>query len=131
MALRAEISVIDDDYNVVGSVMVPLFEQDAEQFGRGPFAESVVADPDTGKVYKFTFRADLTGQIAPKREEVATPKVGDIVRIVGNTSVHHFPSDALVEVEHVYPNGAIDATGGNGAGRTINQHLFRDDYILE
>ena len=131
MSLRAEISVIDDDYSVVGSVMVPLFRQGAERAGRGTFAESVVTDPDTGEVYKFTFQADVVGQIAPTREEVATPKVGDIVRIVGNTSVHYFPSDTLVEVEHVYPNGAIDATGANGSGRTITQHLFRDDYILE
>ena len=98
MSLRAEIAVIDDDENVVGIVKVPLFERDVKRFERGPFAENLVTDPDTGEVYKFTFQADIVGQIAPKREEVATPKVGDIVRIVGNTSVHYFPSDTLVEV---------------------------------
>ena len=131
MALRAEISVTDDDYSVVGSVIVPLLEQGAEQSERGTFTESVVADPDTGKVYKFTFRAELTGQIAPKREEIATPMAGDVVRVIANTSRHHFDRNTLVEVEQVYPNGAIDVTGANGSGRTITQHLFRDDYILE
>ena len=131
MSLRAEIAIIDDDENVVGIAKVPLYDSDVLPGIRGPFAENMVTDPDTGEVYKFTFQAEVVGQIAPKREEVATPKVGDIVRIVGNTSVHYFPSDTLVEVEHVYPNGAIDATGANGSGRTITQHLFRDDYILE
>lgn len=129
MALRAAICIIDDDGDVIGEVHVPMFKR--EECARGPFAENMVTDPETGEVYKFTFQADVVGQIAPKREGVATPKVGDIVRIVGNTSVHYFPSDTLVEVEHVYPNGAIDATGANGSGRTITQHLFRDDYILE
>ena len=131
MALRAEISVTDDDYSVVGSVIVPLLEQGAEQSERGTFTESVVADPDTGKVYKFTFQAEVVGQIAPKREDVATPMVGDVVRVIANTSRHHFDRNTLVEVEQVYPNGAIDVTGANGSGRTITQHLFRDDYILE
>lgn len=130
MALRAEISVIDDDENVVGIVKVPLFERDERRFERGPFAENLVTDPDTGKVYKFTFQAEVVGQIAPKREEVHTPKVGDVVRVIANSSRHHFNRDALVEVEEVFSNGSIDATGA-GSGGTITQHLFRDDYILE
>ena len=198
MSLRAEIAVIDDDENVVGIVKVPLFERDVKRFDRGPFAENMVTDPDTGAVYKFTFQADVVGQIAPKREEVATPEIkagdtvrivasrniyehglkvgsigkvrsvawdgaanvdgvtedgrkanqdvapedivvvgacsypkpGDIVRVVANSSRHHFSRDALVEVEEVYSNGSIDATGA-GSGGTITQHLFRDDYILE
>ena len=131
MALRAEIAVIDDDENVVGIVKVPLFKSDQLKFERGPFAENLVTDPDTGEVYKFTFQADVVGQIAPKREEIATPMVGDVVRVIANTSRHHFDRNTLVEVEQVYPNGAIDVTGANGSGRTITQHLFRDDYILE
>lgn len=130
MALRAEIAVIDDDYNVVGSVIVPLFEWRFGQIGSGPVAESMVTDPDTGEVYKFTFQADVVGQIAPKHEDVATPKVGDIVRIVGNTSGHHFKIDYLAEVEGVYSSGAIDATCASSGG-TITQRLLRDDYILE
>ena len=90
-----------------------------------------MTDPDTGKVYKFTFRAEITGQIAPKREEVATPMAGDVVRVIANTSRHHFDRNTLVEVEEVYANGSIDATGAGGSGGTITQHLFRDDYILE
>ena len=131
MSLRAEISVTDDDYSVVGSVIVPLLEQGAEQSERGTFTESVVADPDTGKVYKFTFQAEVVGQIAPKREEVVTPKVGDIVRIVGNTSSHHFRFDDLAEVEEVFDGGMIQATGASPNGGTFSQTLFRDDYILE
>ena len=131
MALRAEIAVIDDDENVVGIVKVPLFKSDQLKFERGPFAENLVTDPDTGEVYKFTFQAEVVGQIAPKREEIATPMVGDVVRVIANTSRHHFDRNTLVEVEQVYPNGAIDVTGANGSGRTITQHLFRDDYILE
>ena len=131
MALRAEIAVIDDDENVVGIVKVPLFERDVKRFERGPFAENLVTDPDTGEGYKFTFQAEVVGQIAPKREEIATPMVGDVVRVIANTSRHHFDRNTLVEVEQVYPNGAIDVTGANGSGRTITQHLFRDDYILE
>ena len=131
MALRAEIAVIDDDENVVGIVKVPLFKSDQLKFERGPFAENLVTDPDTGEGYKFTFQAEVVGQIAPKREEIATPMVGDVVRVIANTSRHHFDRNTLVEVEQVYPNGAIDVTGANGSGRTITQHLFRDDYILE
>ena len=131
MALRAEIAVIDDDENVVGIVKVPLFERDVKRFERGPFAENLVTDPDTGEVYKFTFQADVVGQIAPKREEIATPMVGDVVRVIANTSRHHFDRNTLVEVEEVYANGSIDATGAGGSGGTITQHLFRDDYILE
>ena len=131
MALRAEIAVIDDDENVVGIVKVPLFKSDQRMFERGPFAENMVIDPDTGEVYKFTFQAEVVGQIAPKREEVATPKVGDIVRIVGNTSSHHFRFDDLAEVEEVFDGGMIQATGANPNGGTFSQTLFRDDYILE
>ena len=131
MALRAEIAVIDDDENVVGIVKVPLFERDVRRFDRGPFAENMVTDPDTGAVYKFTFQADVVGQIAPKREQAANPLVGDVVRVIANTSRHHFATDALVEVEEVYSNGSIDATGAGRSGGTITQHLFRDDYILE
>src|SRR5690606_31754004 len=110
MALRAEVAVIDDDENVVGIVKVPLFKSDQRAFDRGPFAENMVTDPDTGEVYKFTFQADVVGQIAPTREQVANPLAGDVVRIIANTSLHHFATDTLVEVERVFSNGAIDAT---------------------
>lgn len=199
MALRAEIAVIDDDENVVGIVKVPLYKSDQSTFDRGPFAENMVTDPDTGEVYKFTFQAEVVGQIAPKCEDSAAPKVkagdtvrivasrnryghalkigsegkvrrvegdgsilvdgimddghnldqhvatedivvadgtsrvmaGDVVRVIANTSRHHFDRDTLVEVEEVYTNGSIDATGAGRSGETITQHLFRDDYILE
>ena len=198
MSLRAEIAIIDDDENVVGIVKVPLFKRDERTFDRGPFAENMVTDPDTGEVYKFTFQAEVVGQIAPKREDSAAPEVkagdtvrivasrnryghalkigsegkvrrvegdgailvdgitdeghklgqhvatedivvadrpyrpkaGDIVRVIANTSLHHFDTDTLVEVDGVYSNGSIDATGASSGG-TITQHLFREDYILE
>jgi len=197
MSLRAEIAIIDDDENVVGIAKVPLYDSDVLPGIRGPFAENMVTDPDTGEVYKFTFQADVVGQIAPKHEEpdasgvkagdnvriidsanryghglkvgsegkvrvvyhdgsalvdgvmengakvaqdvapedfiVLKPPflgVGDVVRVIANTSRHHFDTGALVEVEKVYPNGTIAATGAS-SGRTITQTLFRDDYILE
>ena len=133
MALRAEIAVIDDDYNVVGSVTVPLFEWRFIQLGSGTFAESIVADPDTGEVYKFTFQAEVVGQIAPKREESTFPKEGDVVRIIGNNNpVHHnFKDGGLVEVDSILPDGDITATGTGRRGTTITQFVSRADYILE
>lgn len=131
MALRAEIAVIDDDENVVGIVKVPLFKSDVRTFERGPLAENMVTDPDTGEVYKFTFQADIVGRIAPKIEEVATPKVGDIVRVIGRTSLHAFYVGALVEVNEVTPTGNIYATGADCDGKTVTGFIHRDDYILE
>ena len=131
MSLRAEIAVIDDDENVVGIAKVPLYDSDVLPGMRGPFAENMVTDPDTGEVYKFTFQAEVVGQIAPTRDEVASPMVGDVVRVIANTSRHHFDTDALVEVEEVFSNGSINATGAGRSGGTVAQHLFRDDYILE
>ena len=133
MALRAEISVMDDDYNVIGSVMVPLFKQGAERTGRGTFTESVVADPDTGEVYKFTFQAEVVGQIAPKREKPTFPKEGDFVRIIGNDNpVHHnLKVGELAEVIEVDSFGGIRAEGVGLSGKTIGQYVSRDDYILE
>ena len=133
MALRAEISVMDDDYNVVGSVTVPLFERGVEQAGGDTFAESVVVDPDDCKVYKFTFQAEVVGQIAPKREESTFPKEGDFVRIIGNdTPVHHnLKVGELAEVLEVDSYGGIRAEGVGLSGKTIGQYVSRDDYILE
>lgn len=131
MSLRAEISVIDDDYNVVGSVIVPLFEWRFGQIGSGPVAESMVTDPDTGEVYKFTFQADVVGQIAPKREGSTFPKEGDFVRIIDRKSLHHFNVDGLVEVNEVTPAGNIYATGMGRNGKTVTGFIQRDDYILE
>ena len=133
MALRAEISVIDDDENVVGIVKVPLFKRDERTFDRGPFAENMVTDPDTGEVYKFTFQAEVVGQIAPKREESTFPKSGDIVRIIGNGNQtrHHFKVGELVEVQDVDSYGDITATGTGRRGTTITQFVSRADYILE
>ena len=131
MSLRAEIAVIDDDENVVGIVKVPLFKSDARTFDRGPFAENMVTDPATGEVYKFTFQADLAGQIAPKREGSKVPEVGDFVRVIGRKSLHVFHVDALVEVNEVTPAGNIYATGAGRDGKTVIGFVHRDDYILE
>ena len=132
MSLRAEIAIIDDDENVVGIVKVPLFKSDPRTFERGPFAENMVTDPDTGEVYKFTFQADLVGQIAPKREEVQTPEVGDFVRVIANNSGHNFRINELVEVDRVWQGrDIIDVTGASKGGDTISQTLLRADYILE
>lgn len=131
MGLRAEIVILDDDENVAGIVKVPLFNRDVLALERGPFAENLVTDPETGEVYKFTFQADVVGQIAPKREGVANPLAGDVVRVIANTSRHDFATDTLVEVEQVYSNWSIDATGADGSGETVTRHLFRADYILE
>ena len=133
MALRAEISVMDDDENVVGIVKVPLFKSDQRTFDRGPFAENMVTDPDTGEVYKFTFQADLVGQIAPKREESTFPKEGDFVRIIGNDNPthHNFKMGGLAEVVDVDSFGTISATGVGLSGTTITQFVSRADYILE
>ena len=131
MALRAEIAIIDDDENVVGIVKVPLFKSDQRTFDRGPFAENVVTDPDTGEVYKFTFQADVVGQIAPKREESRVPKVGDFVRVIARESLHAFYVDGLVEVNEVTPAGNIYATGACRNGKTVTGFIHRDDYILE
>lgn len=133
MALRAEISVIDDDYNVVGSVTVPLFERDVEQFMGGPLVESVVVDPDDCKVYKFTFQADVVGQIAPKREEFTFPKEGDVVRIIGNDhpTHHNLKIGELAEVLEVGSYGDIRAAGVGLLGKTIGQYVSHADYILE
>ena len=128
MSLRAEIAIIDDDENIPNVVKVPMYRCPEGELGI--FAENMVIDPDTGDVYKFTFQAEVVGQITPTRDEVATPKVGDVVRVITNTSRHHFDRDTLVEVEDVYSNGSITATGAS-SGRTITQHLLRDDYILE
>ena len=113
--------------------MVPLFEQGAEQSGRGTFAESVVTDPDTGEVYKFTFQAEVVGQIAPKREGSTFPKEGDFVRIIGNGNPvrHNFKVGELAEVLDVYSHGDIRAEGVGLRGATIAQFVSRDDYILE
>ena len=133
MALRAEIAIIDDDENVVGIAKVPLYDSDVLPGIRGPFAENMVIDPDTGEVYKFTFQADLVGQIAPKREESRVPEVGDFVRVIGNNNpVHHnFKDGGLVEVDSILPDGDITATGTGRIGTTITQFVSRADYILE
>ena len=133
MSLRAEIAVIDDDENVVGIVKVPLFERDVKRFERGPFAENLVTDPDTGEVYKFTFQAEVVGQIAPKREESTFPKEGDFVRIIGNGNPiqHYLKVGELAEVLEVDSYGEIRATGVDVGGDTSTQLVSRDDYILE
>lgn len=133
MSLRAEIAVIDDDENVVGIVKVPLFKSDVRTFERGPFAENLVTDPDTGEVYKFTFQADVVGQIAPKGEESTFPKEGDIVRIIGNGNPirHYLKVDELAEVLEVDSDGDILAQGVGLQRKTIGQYVSRADYILE
>lgn len=133
MALRAEIAVIDDDENVVGIVKVPLFKSDARTFDRGPFAENLVADPDTGEVYKFTFQADVVGQIATKREGATFPKEGDVVRIIGNDhpTHHNLKIGELAEVLEVDSYGDIRAEGVGLLGKTIGQYVSHADYILE
>jgi hypothetical protein len=133
MSLRAEIAIIDDDENVVEIVKVPLFERDVKWFDRGPYTEHMVIDPDTGEIHKFTFQAEVVGQIAPKREESSFPKEGDIVRIIGNgdQTRHHFNLGELVEVVDVDSRGDINAIGVGNRGRTITQFVGRADYILE
>lgn len=133
MSLRAEIVIIDDDENVVGIAKVPLYDSDVLPGIRGPFAENMVIDQDTGEVYKFTFQADLVGQIAPKREESTFPKEGDFVRIIGNNNPthHNFKMGGLAEVVDVYSFGTISATGVGLSGTTITQFVSRADYILE
>ena len=133
MSLRAEIAIIDDDENVVGIVKVPLFKSDQRTFDRGPFAENLVTDPDTGEVYKFTFQADVVGRIAPKHksDDVTFPKVGDVVRIIDYHAAHAFSKGALVEVDKVFEDDGIVATGAGKYGETITQFVSRDDYILE
>ena len=133
MALRAEIAVIDDDENVVGIVKVPLYDSDVLPGIRGPFADNMVIDPDTGEVYKFTFQADVVGQIAPKREESTFPKEGDFVRIIGNGNPiqHYLKVGELAEVLEVDSYGEIRATGVDVGGDTSTQLVSRADYILE
>ena len=134
MALRAEIAVMDDDENVVGIVKVPLFEQDVKRFERGPFAENMVTDPDTGEVYKFTFQADLVGQIAPKREEPGTPEVkaGDTVRIIAsdNPYGHALKIGSIGRVRSVAYDGAANVDGVMENGRKLNQDVAPEDIVV-
>lgn len=134
MALRAEIAVIDDDENVVGIVKVPLFKSDARTFDRGPFAENMVTDPDTGEVYKFTFQADVVGQIAPKREDPKAPKVeaGDTVKIVAsvNRYGHALKVGSEGKVSRVERGGAILVDGIMEDGHKLDQHVAPEDIVV-
>lgn len=131
MSLRAEIVIIDDDENIPNVVKVPMYKCAEDELGI--FAENMVIDPDTGEVYKFTFQAEVVGQIAPKREESTFPKEGDFVRIIGNNNPvrHNFKDGGLVEVDSILPDGDITATGTGRLGTTITQFVSRADYILE
>lgn len=134
MSLRAEIAVIDDDENVVGIVKVPLFKRDERTFDRGPFAENMVTDPDTGEVYKFTFQADVVGQIAPKREVPEAPEVkaGDTVRIVAsrNRYGHALKVGSEGKVLCVESDGAILVDGVVDEGWELGQHVAPEDIVV-
>lgn len=131
MALRAEIVIIDDDENIPNVVKVPMYKCPEGELGI--FAENMVIDPDTGDVYRFTFQAEVVGQIAPKREGSTFPKEGDVVRIIGNDhpTHHNLKIGELAEVLEVDSYGDIRAEGVGLLGKTIGQYVSRDDYILE
>ena len=132
MALRAEIAIIDDDENIPNVVKVPMYKCAEDELG--VFAENMVIDPDTGEVYKFTFQAEVVGQIAPKHEEPKAPEVeaGDTVKIVAsaNRYWHALKIGSVGKVRRIESDGAILVDGIMEDGHKLDQHVAPEDVVV-
>ena len=132
MSLRAEIVIIDDDENIPNVVKVPMYK--CAEGELGVFAENMVIDPDTGEVYKFTFQAEVVGQIAPKHEEpdASEVKAGDNVRIIdsANRYGHALKVGSEGKVRVVYHDGSALVDGVMENGRKSNQDVAPEDIVV-